>query len=258
MVKRRLVIGDIHGSHKGLIQVLERSNFNNEKDQLIQLGDICDGWPEVYQCVEELLKIKDLIAIRGNHDDLFRKWLIDDIHPFGWRQKGIGTLKSYSEQVDCTYSNSYKGYRTTLTPEKVPVEHYNFFMSTQKLYHIDNNVLFVHGGFNRHFPLQYTLDKDAEILYWDRDLWFSALSYKAMNNEEYSFKIKDEFKEIFIGHTPTINWSDKDNNPITTPMHAGVVWNLDTGAKYAGGKVTIMDIDTKEYWQSDFSKDLYK
>ena len=28
------------------------------------------------------------------------------------------------------------------------------------------------------------------------------------------------------------------------------VWNLDTGAGY-GYKLTIMDIDTKQYWQSD-------
>lgn len=34
------------------------------------------------------------------------------------------------------------------------------------------------------------------------------------------------------------------------------VWNIDTGAGWSG-KLTIMDIDTKEYWQSDFVKELY-
>lgn len=34
------------------------------------------------------------------------------------------------------------------------------------------------------------------------------------------------------------------------------VWNLDTGSGFSG-KLTIMDIDTKEFWQSDFVRELY-
>lgn len=66
--KRVLVIGDIHGGHKALVQCLERSNFDYEKDTLICLGDVVDGWPETPQCIEELLKIKNLKYVMGNHD----------------------------------------------------------------------------------------------------------------------------------------------------------------------------------------------
>ena len=34
------------------------------------------------------------------------------------------------------------------------------------------------------------------------------------------------------------------------------VWNLDTGGGWLG-KLTIMDIDTKQFWQSDFVYELY-
>jgi len=34
------------------------------------------------------------------------------------------------------------------------------------------------------------------------------------------------------------------------------VWNVDTGAAFKG-PVTIMDADTKEFWQSDFVYTLY-
>jgi serine/threonine protein phosphatase 1 len=34
------------------------------------------------------------------------------------------------------------------------------------------------------------------------------------------------------------------------------VWNVDTGAAFTG-RITVMDIDTKRYWQSDVVKDLY-
>ena len=77
-------------------------------------------------------------------------------------------------------------------------------------------------------------------------------------------------EELFIGHTATTNWKCKphykewtddlrqmQNRPITVPMNRCNVWNLDTGAGWTG-KLSIMDIDTKEYWQSDLTKDLYK
>jgi serine/threonine protein phosphatase 1 len=53
-----------------------------------------------------------------------------------------------------------------------------------------------------------------------------------------------EFREIFIGHTPTMNW-DTDK-----PMRAVNIFNIDTGARH-GGRLTIMDVRTKQYWQSD-------
>jgi serine/threonine protein phosphatase 1 len=34
------------------------------------------------------------------------------------------------------------------------------------------------------------------------------------------------------------------------------VWNIDTGAAFTG-KLTIMDIDTRQFWQSDPVKNLY-
>ena len=34
------------------------------------------------------------------------------------------------------------------------------------------------------------------------------------------------------------------------------VWNLDTGGGYEG-KLTVMDVETKELWQSDFVNTLY-
>lgn len=78
---RTIIAGDIHGSHKALKQCLERSNFDYENDTMIQLGDIVDGWNEVYEEVEELLKIKNLVTIKGNHDDWFNHYLQLGTHP---------------------------------------------------------------------------------------------------------------------------------------------------------------------------------
>lgn len=53
---KTFIIGDIHGGNKALEQVLERSGFNREKDTLISLGDIADGWSETSECVEKTIK----------------------------------------------------------------------------------------------------------------------------------------------------------------------------------------------------------
>jgi len=63
------VMGDIHGSFIALKQCLQRSKFNYHRDKLIVLGDIIDRHDEAFECVEELLKIRNLVVIRGNHDD---------------------------------------------------------------------------------------------------------------------------------------------------------------------------------------------
>lgn len=231
---RTLVIGDIHGSYRALLQCLERSNFDKEKDLLITLGDICDGWSEVYECVEELLTIKNRIDIKGNHDQWFYEFLRTGIHGSQWQQGGIATCESY-------------GKRDMIIPET----HERFF-GCQMRYHLDEqNRCFVHGGFNRHLPLD---SQDYEYIYWwDRDLWGQALSssYRPTENQlKYPLKMVTPLNEVYIGHTSTGNWKK------STPMKAGNIWNLDTGAGFEG-KLTIMDIDSKEFWQSDFCKELY-
>lgn len=239
------VIGDIHGAYKALLQCLERSNFNYDNDTLIQLGDIADGWNEVYECVEELFKIKNLISIKGNHDDWFNFFLLYQSQPVNWQQGGLGTLKSYCKHLDKRYMNKMSGgYLTDLLDTDIPIEHRNFFNKQAHYYLDDKHRLFVHGGFNRHYLLN---EQDPSTFYWDRDLWRSALSHKNTNS---TFKVKEKFSEIYIGHTTTKMWNtDK-------PMNAAMIWNLDTGAGF-DGKLTIMNIDTKEYFQSDSVKELY-
>ena len=43
---RTLVLADIHGGHRALLQCFERSSFEYENDQLIFLGDATDVWSQ--------------------------------------------------------------------------------------------------------------------------------------------------------------------------------------------------------------------
>lgn len=108
----------------------------------------------------------------------------------------------------------------------------------------------MHGGFNRHLEFK---GQRPDIYYWDRDLWTAALSYQAFdrhNKHAGEFQMVSKFKEIFIGHTSTVNWK------VDKPMKAANIYNLDTGGGH-GGRLTIMELVTKDFWQSDPVSELY-
>lgn len=241
---RTLAIGDIHGAYKALEQVLERASVTKE-DKLVFLGDYVDGWSQSYEVIEKLLslsKTNDCVFILGNHDEWFLEYIKTGFHGSQWQQGAGSTRDSYGKRCSMV----------------IPEAHEKFFKSLVNYYKDDDNNIFVHGGFNRHFLLNE--QSVPYIYYWDRDLWMQALSSKGLMDQEsdllelnqriLKFKIKEPCKNIFIGHTSTISWkTDK-------PMNAANIWNIDTGAGFHG-KLTIMDVETKEYWQSDLVRDLY-
>ena len=47
------VIGDPHGGLRAIQQCFERSGIDKEKDTLVCVGDVADGWPEVAESLEE-------------------------------------------------------------------------------------------------------------------------------------------------------------------------------------------------------------
>jgi len=227
------VIGDIHGRKEALIQCLERSQFDYDKDTLIVLGDVCDGGYDTYECVEILLKIKNLIYILGNHD----KWFIDHIAT-GWsenlwlHQGGANTIESYGGKARLRGAIYEPG--DVYQEVKVPVTHQEFFNNV-KYYHITKDKdVFVHGGFH---PSYGPAKSDKHTLLWDR-LLIEYAKEKAIK----------PWKRIFIGHTTTQTYGDS-----TIPLKFNNLWMIDTGAGWSG-KLTIMNTETEEYWQSDKQK----
>lgn len=247
------VIGDLHGAYKALQQCLQRSGFDRRHDTLIQLGDVTDGFDEVYACVEELLGIPRLIAIRGNHDDWFLQFLQSGHHPQHFSQGGEGTLRSYlkaagKEELIPTYGAIPL---LALQPSDVPVTHRQFYLAQRLFYVDDQSNCFVHAGFDRRKPIELQMNSD---LFWDRKLWLEALSWEASHkgkSRQSKFRMATPFREVFIGHTRTIMWNTDQ------PMKAANVNNIDTGGG-GGGRVTIMQVDTKQYWQSDPVNELYE
>jgi len=198
--------------------------------------DTCDGLPDVKECFDELLTIKNLVYVLGNHDDWALNWYTKDFFGAGlpeiiWTsQGGQATIDSY-------------GHINRRMDEK-----HIKLLKNAKIFHIEQNYddqyLFVHGGID---PNQKIIEKQSrDLILWDRDLIRYA-RHKHFQNSNYRY---GGFKRIYVGHTTTQNAGK------THPLNYCNVIMMDTGAGWSG-KLTIMDIETKEFWQSDFVKDLY-
>lgn len=225
MKNKRYAVSDIHGNHKALKKVLKESKFNYDKDELIVIGDVCDGYSDSYEVVEELLKIKNMTFIIGNHD----VWWMNHIAN-GWaeniwlNQGGENTIKSY-ESAGYDY-------------KKIPQSHKNFFNKGRYYYELDG-MLFVHGGFD--YP-KHPSECSVETLTWDR---------KFLERCKNGLKVYG-WDKVFIGHTTT---ESEGAEPLVMDFNKGAakVIDIDCGAGYKG-RLCLYNIDTDKYFLSDYGK----
>jgi serine/threonine protein phosphatase 1 len=238
-MSRKLVIGDIHGGLRALHQILERAEVN-PKDTLIFLGDYVDGWsesPQVLDFLIDLGKKQKCIFLRGNHDELLLNWLSGDT-------KNIDETVWYHHGGEATVL-AYEHYS-----EDKKREHINFLKALENYYHDSKNRLFIHAGFTNMNGIRY--EYFPKLFYWDRTLWETALALDnsiPKTDECYPRRLK-LYDEIYIGHTPVTKIGQ------TVPVHKACVWNMDTGAAFKG-PLTIMDVESKEFWQSEPLNVLY-
>ncbi len=235
-MSRILVIGDFHGGLKALIQVLERAKVE-PSDHLIFLGDLVDGWSDSANVIRFLLGLErthQCTFIRGNHDVSCCEWLVQKMPgPMWLHHGGDVTMKSYAGITD-----------------EERRDHIQFF-ERMKDYLVDQKGrLFIHAGFtSMHGPEKEVYPSNYT---WDRTLWEVARVVHGRvepEHPDYPARLK-HFQEIYIGHTPVTNigWD--------VPLQRSNLWNMDTGAGFKG-KLSLLDVETKEFWQSDPLPELY-
>lgn len=228
-------VGDIHGDYRGLVELLGLCSFDYEKDRLVVLGDVVDGWPDTVLVIEHLLTIKNLIPIMGNHDFWCYNWMRYGWRPSEWvRQGGQATLDSYyfnglQKREDDDYS-------------KLLLKHQQKYFDKCHAYYIDDHRnAYVHGGYANINGLGH----DALDTYmWDRDLWDKAKSAKTVQ-----LNMTKMYNKVFIGHTSQGLGS-------TPTKKGGNVINCDTGGGWEGA-LSLINVDTEEVFQSDQVKLLY-
>lgn len=231
---RTLVIGDIHGNLKALEQVFERAEFDRDRDRLISVGDVYNGHPQSAQCAEELIKVKDFVLCLGNHDMHALNWMRE-----GWVNPDPG--EEWDEEDLVSIIESYRMADGAL--DEVLITRHAEFLERALPYYIDGDGrLYVHAGIDWEYPVYAQPDKS--VYYYDRKTYAEHAVEHELRGTEFPYK------DVFIGHTKTL-----EDSPDGKPVRRANLWNIDTGAG-SYGKLTIMDVETFEYWQSDWGAKL--
>ena len=220
-------IGDIHG-HIALLHeahdLIARDQATAGAGQIIHLGDLVDRGPDSAGVVEYLragvARGENWLVIKGNHDRLFGKFLIDPALPdvglrpvYSWLHPalgGVATLASYGVKsagdrpVDKVHADSLAA---------VPQSHRDFIAALPTWQRAEA-AIFVHAGIRPNVPMEEQKEDD---LVWIRQ---GFLDYTEPHEAL-----------IIHGHTA-----------LDAPQHYGNRVNIDSGAAY-GGPLTAIAVE---------------
>lgn len=259
---RRLCVGDIHGCYDKLNDVLDKCKFS-DSDILYSVGDFTDRGTQNVKTLDFLMNLKNFKPVCGNHDlwnyeylygkistDAFKCWV-------GWN----GGRKTYDEEKDKSleWKESVVGWMS-----KIP---YRIDLGDKIIVHsICNNSIY-DGLCEPVDDITMKTLKTSKLVrndiydetVWGRDMLpacrgFSQIGKKEVSRSELDYyrkfccdSIYNGKKVYIIGHTP-LNYPFFDKE-------LGII-GIDTGAFCTkqiygiDGYLTILDIDTFEYWQS--------
>jgi serine/threonine protein phosphatase 1 len=221
---RIYAIGDIHGMASLLEAMFVRLKLEVALDgwtggfQVITLGDYIDRGPDSRGVVERLTREtrllgRDLIALRGNHEDLFLRFLEDPqaCGPAWLDLGGEATLQSYGVKLPLGRPDFIR-LRHDLT-RRIPLEHLAFLQNLPVSFSA-GGYFFCHAEPRSGIPLAKQTQDD---LLWHRS---------SPGQPEAQFE-----RIVVHGHTP-----------VSHPMLRNFSINIDTGA-YATQRLTALKID---------------
>lgn len=269
-VGRTIIIGDIHGALKALIQVIERVKYLPGVDTLVFIGDLVDRWSEGAQVCQYVSSLRQahpdkVFCILGNHDN----WFLDVYKDCVKRSDGNDKISPMDllREADQIHRNHIhwwsQGGESTYRDlmRLLPYEQIEVFEFLEKMipYHIDKkrNILYVHAGFSYNYPFEFTVKSRYDDLFWDRDLFDRAVHLQCLLERSESKPAEEKWKlggfdRIYIGHSSTVS---HPINEYTPRVHANVV-NVDNGAG-GGERLTAWIHETGTFIQSDPTKELY-
>lgn len=169
-------VADIHGHLDQLDRALSLIEADGGADApIVFLGDLVDRGPDSRGVIERLragqAAGRPWQVLRGNHDDLFRRFLArGEVHNtriksgISWtheRVGGLDTLASYG--IDAEAQTPVADLRAA-AQEAVPAEHLAFLEALPRTSERDG-LLFVHAGIRPGVALE---EQDPEDLIWIR------------------------------------------------------------------------------------------
>ena len=220
-MSRTFVIGDIHGCHQALMELLTLINADPDQDRLVFLGDYVDRGPDTRGVIDELLALRQqfrkMVALKGNHEEVLLGFLAGRDKEFFLAIGGRETLLSYGCSEPFEYS-------CTLN---IPGDHQQFLYNLLP-YWEDEDHIYVHAGLR---PAVHLTQQSSDWLYWAAGGRFAAQSY-------------DFGKRVIFGHSVF-------QTPLIDPEKIGI----DTGCVYGGSlsclvlpEFEFIQVPCRKYW----------
>lgn len=215
------VVGDIHGRSDLLDRILVAIDAENrrvcEDVTEIYLGDYVDRGSDSRGVIDRLIArrvSRDVICLRGNHEEMFERFLHGNITIEDWQPAGgIETLMSYGVDPLLLAEASNAAWVEAAQRCVPPAHHY--FLTRLADSHRIGAYFFAHAGIRPGVALEQQKGND---LRWIRDAFLGDAS---------------DFGAVVVhGHTPTIDVEFRRNRI-----------NVDTGA-YLTARLTCLRIDS--------------
>lgn len=206
------VISDVHGEYE-MFQTLLK-DYEDTYQQLVLIGDLLDRGARSKECLllgKKLVEEKKAIYLKGNHEDIFLRFLDDpeDRCPNYILNGGGETIESL------LHRGAIAEYSPTEISMMIKSRYKELicFLRKLPLYYEWRDYLFVHAGIN--------LEKNNWKETIERDfLWIRKEFHEGKNQTD---------KTIVFGHTPTMLLF---NDPTTTKL-----WQKDRKIGIDGGGV---------------------
>jgi len=148
------IIGDIHGCHQKLLELLEKLPADIE--QIYSTGDLIDRGPDSDKVVQECID-RNIICVKGNHEDMF----IDYITGEGEYDKGIFEMNGGIATLEA-YANENKEI-------DIPDEHIEFLVNMPYYIETDDFIL-THGGISTSIrdTFRDCSEQSKRLVMWNR------------------------------------------------------------------------------------------
>ena len=130
---------DPHGTGQPWINLVESARNKYPTAQVVFGGDYIDGRPFAQETLEYIFSIPNAIILRGNHEDMFIKGILnnDELNYENWLfNGGKTTIKSF---LNRRYPWHGKEVKRLLLP-------YAEKMLSMKLFYNTDHIIFVHAG----------------------------------------------------------------------------------------------------------------
>ena len=222
--ERILAIGDLHGNFDRLLSLFHKIRFRPENDLLVLLGDYIDRGPENMRCIRwamEMSEKENVVALRGNHEQMMLDYYsMEGPYSDIWLPNGGRSTK--------------RDLDAWMEKEPDALERVLDFIRCRPLYHRLSfkgmEYIFCHAGLRPGIPLEEQKEEDL--------LWIRNEFYRSYNGTSI----------VVVGHTPTLYLKSGCPTPMFLKNNIILV---DTGSYFPEGRISCIDVLSKNIWQSD-------